>query len=203
MNEVIQVIKLLLKGYKNNKADQENALVTENNGKSYYIWNCDYLLNQVIRHYDIPQERYYYSKAAKELWKSLGFDIKDLKTKYYREQITSLNNNVRCLLFKGSASEPYKQVVNKGDVFPFNDAFHLEHVIPISKIIDELSSLDNPDDAQIEAVLNKLCVARITKEEDRSLHNKNKREGSFDKIYNNLYKEKNIVLFNNDTDKQI
>lgn len=203
MNEVIQVIKSLLIGYKNRSKGEENALVYKDKDKTYYLWNCDYLLNQVIRHYNIPQERYYYSKEAKELWKSLGFELKDLKTKYYREQINPLKDNVRCLLFSGSSNKPYKESVSSSDAFPFKDAFHLEHIVPIAKIIDELAELVEPTDVDIEKVLDKLCVARITKVEDRKLHNKSKRDNTFELVYNNLYKEKGIILFNNATDEEV
>lgn len=203
MNEVIQVIKSLLIGYKNRSKGEENALVYKDKDKTYYLWNCDYLLNQVIRHYNIPQERYYYSKEAKELWESLGFELKDLKTKYCREQINPLNNNVRCLLFSGSSNKPYKESVSSSDAFPFKDAFHLEHIVPIAKIIEELVELVEPNDADIEKVLDKLCVARITKVEDRKLHNKSKRDKTFELVYNNLYKKNGIILYNNVTDEEV
>lgn len=203
MNDVITVIRLLLSGFKTKFENNNNVLVSNVNGKNYFLWNCDYLLNQVIRHYNIPQDRYYYSKEAKELWESLGFELKDLKTKYYREQINPLNDNVRCLLFSGSSNKPYKESVSSSETFPFKDAFHLEHIVPIAKIIEELVELVEPTDADIEKVLDKLCVARITKVEDRKLHNKSKRDNTFESVYNNLYKEKGIILFNNVTDEEV
>ncbi|MCQ2801520.1 MAG: hypothetical protein MJ222_02540 [Bacilli bacterium] len=203
MNEVISIIKYLLHGYKTNYGKEEKVLISEVDNKKYFLWNCDYLLNQVIRHYNIPQERYYYSKEAKELWISLGFELKDLKTKYYREQINPLKDNVRCLLFSGSSNKPYKESVSSSDAFPFKDAFHLEHIVPIAKIIEELVELVEPNDADIEKVLDKLCVARITKVEDRKLHNKSKRDKTFELVYNNLYKKNGIILYNNVTDEEV
>lgn len=203
-NEVIKVIRLLLKGAKNTEEGVVNALVCgEGNNKSY-LWNCDYLLNQAVRQYNVPQERYFYSVAAKELWESLGFNIKDLKDFYYREMLEPKKENVRCLLYSGSHNKPYKDEVGSGDKFPFKDAFHLEHMIPVSTIIEKLKALPNDcSDKDIEDVLNLVCVARITKEEDRKMHNKNARGDTFESVYNDLYKENGVYLLNNVTNEEV
>lgn len=202
-NKVLTVIRFLIKGYKTeydeNGVHYEKVLKDDFNGETLYLWNCRYLLNQVVRQYNVPKERYFYSEKAEELFNNLGEQkdkdgkILHLQDCYYKEGMVCQNDGVRCPLYSGSHSKPWNEkencVITKSQAFSFNDAFTLEHIIPVSKIIDQLLELDpdNCSDKEIYDILEQICIARITKEEDRGLHNRNKREGGFNEIYKKIY----------------
>ena len=130
------------------------------------MWNCDYLLNQVIRQYNVPQNHYYYSEKARELFnghlKVKNNELKTFKDCYYREQLICIST-VEGRLYKGAANTPYnkaeegKFLIKKDREFPFKDAFHLEHIIPITKIIEKLEKL-NPDTCSDSDIANILIA---------------------------------------------
>jgi len=61
-NEVLDIIISLVKGVKNDGHIDSDGRV---------LWGCNYLLNQVLRQYDIPKDHYYVSERAAKLWESI------------------------------------------------------------------------------------------------------------------------------------
>ncbi len=205
-NKVIEVIKLVLEGYKNSDDKSKHFLHQNISGKDYYLWDCDYLLGQILRHYDVPWNHYYYSKGFIDLWIKLGMNEDDRRKYHYHEKIICQNDGVKCFLYTGASKTPNNvddPILKKGDCFPYRDAFHLEHIVPISHIVDMLVKLENPTDEQIENVLDQIHVARITKEEDRRMHNRNKRDSTFEEVYRSLYLKNEIVLIRESDNKEV
>lgn len=204
-SKIIEIIRLLIIGFKGKWNGESNVLHETIKRDDYFLWNCDYLLNQVIRHYNVPQERWFYSKKAKELWINLGLNLDQLKKTYDNGWVIVANNDVKYQLFSGSSN---KSETCTGD-FKFNNVFHIEHIVPIKTIIKELTDLNAEEltDDNIIKILNKICVARILKTEDRMMHNKTDRGNSFKLVYHDLYlnrcDEDKIWLYSNVTDKLI
>lgn len=201
-SKIIEIIRLVLEGYKHSDDSKEgnhHYLKETIGGKDYYLWNCDYLLNQIIRHYNVPDDHWYYSEEAKKLWEDLGMPISEFKNQYDTYWIKPKKQDVQYKHFKGTSNVGKDQT---GD-FRFNNVFHIEHIIPIAVIIKELTELNDLSDQSIMNVLDKICCARILKTENVEMHNKYKRGNTFNKVYHELYLGCNIKLYSNASDKLV
>ena len=189
--EVFDIIATLVKSFKTPDDNGKPYVVSKYKGKDKYLWNCNYLLNQILRNYDVPPERYHVSKAAKELWDSIT--DKNIRDYYYHQKVVNEKlDEVEIIEFKGSSKNGTKRTMHKGDSFVYRDVFHNEHVIPISMIIDELVNLPNPDEYDaLEKVLDKIHVCRMLKIEDRGIPSiyKNKRPDSFEEVIKEVYEK--------------
>lgn len=161
--------------------------------------NClRYIINQAIRQYSIPEKNWHLSKEADALWKKLT--SQPIDGNYYKEIITcdALTEPIEVNIYKGASHQVQKRILKPGDKFIYNDIFHNEHVIPVSRIVDELFELwknNNLTKDTVREKLDSMHIARITKDEDRRITSVSKRPGSFDDIIHNVYnKEANIFL---------
>lgn len=57
-NEILDIIISLVKGVR-----ADGHIESDN----HILWGSDYLLNQVLRQYDIPKDHYYVSERASKL----------------------------------------------------------------------------------------------------------------------------------------
>lgn len=194
-----EIIMELVKGchYKDKTGEYNCYIKSEYNGRDVSIWNCNYLLNQVLRQISIPDENKLVSKAARKLWNEIDPEgNKNINDYYYHEKIIATKSGAKIKIYKGANKNPTEEkVLNKGDSFIFKDVFHLEHVVPISKIIDELIKLDEQEELNYETlndVINKIYVCRMTKEEDRGIKAKYNRGDTLDykEVIEKYYKSK-------------
>ena len=192
-NIVLDIIIEFVKGLKS----KDGAIETNVNGKGYYIHSCKYLLNQILRQWHTPKERYYVSKRAMELWKKLSND--DIGNYYYNNKVTcEFDEPVEVCIYKGSSNNFVKHVLKKGDKFQFNSVFHEEHIVPISVIMEQLCNLQELNYKNVEEILNKISICRILKEEDKVLnanHSKKNRPCDPVKVLNEIYQQARIDIF--------
>lgn len=202
--DVLDILIAFIKGchYKNDERKFSNCIHSSIDGKDYWIWNADYLLNQLLRQIDVPPERYFLSKRAEEMWTKLkpegkkGTDIKDY---YYRESLTINGDTGESIgLYNGADSKPYKFIeVKKGNKFIFNDIFHLEHTIPIHEIKKKLLSLPENEITKenVDEIINQIYICRMLKSEDRSIDPKYKKNRPFDleRVLKEVYKGIDII----------
>lgn len=148
----------------------------------------DYLLNQAIRQYIIPEENWHLSKAAKELWDSITSE--DIREYNYKQPITcDRAEQTPAKKFVGNNSTGSDIKIKKGDIIPFNKLFSAEHMTPVSDIIKELKALDDITPENVKAILDKIHMCRVTKEEDRNIKPKYGRGIDIEKIKRNAYKD--------------
>lgn len=150
-----------------------------------------YLLNQAIRQYIIPEENWHLSKAAKELWDSITSE--DIRKYNYKQPITcDRAEQTPAKKFVGNNSTGSDVKIKRGDRIPFNKLFSAEHMTPVADIIKELKALDDITPENVKAILDKIHICRVTKEEDRKINPKSGRDIDIEKIKNDAYK--NIPL---------
>lgn len=191
-NKVLDIIIEFIKAAKQ-KNPEDRKIVFDSGKKSYKICSAGYLLGQIVRQYDIPIENYYISKAAEKKWNELSND--DIWKYVYRDAILCTSENpVFVKQYTGSSRNPKENKISNGQKFIFRDIFHDEHIIPVKTIIQELFKLDELSYDNVEDILNKMCVCRILKEEDRKLSRTYNRYFDFQKTYENVYKPQHIIL---------
>lgn len=186
---ILQTIYDLLAGYK-----QMNA-----KGCKKDIDSLRYLLGQSIRQYDVPEENYHISQAAKERWDELSNDC--IRNYWYRKQVKC--NNLKLAksynLYIGSTNAGIPTILNPGETFMFRQMFHEEHTIPVSLILNELTG--NPKIStkkDIEELLDSMHISILLKDEDRAINAKfgttKKRSLIFSDNVKNIYNECGITL---------
>ena len=190
--ETYDIIIAFLKSHKN-KDYAHPYIESFYKGKNVSIWNTHYLLGQILRQFNIPEERYFISEKSLNKWKEIT--NKNIRDFYYREKVVCENDNVEIEEFKGASKKGITRIINKGDTFIFRDVFHLEHMIPIKVIEDELLSLkdDELDYDHVDSILNKLYICRILKTEDRKIENKYKRSSDIEDIIKNVYRNIKVI----------
>lgn len=190
--EVYDIIISFVRSYRN--TDSEHPYIkSQYNGQDTWIWNCHYLLNQILRHVNIPPERYLVSEKAYEKWSQISTD--NINNYYDGSVVKCEFDNVEIKEFKGNGKNYSNRIINKGDTFIFNRVFLLEHMIPISKIIDALVSLpDNQlDYHHVDEILSKRYVCRILKEEDALITRKYNRSLDVDEVLESDYHDIKVI----------
>lgn len=197
-NNVLDIIICFVESYKNETKEWSPNIQSSYKDKKYFIWNTHYLLGQILRQVNIPEDYILLSKGAKEKWEQLspvGKNGSDITNYYYRESlIANCKEPVEVQEYKGSESKGEKRTITNGETFIFRDIFHLEHTIPINVIIDELLKLSNENNLNydsVSSVLNKMYICRMLKEEDRKSidpKHKSKRSIEIETVLKEVYK---------------
>ena len=190
-NKVLNFYRLLIEGC----AHEENNSQTLVDGKCK-LWCCRDLLNKAIRRWDVPPENYYASEKALALWKNFSCEKSknNIFGTYEDFPIVAKNDIDLISFYKGSFKNPEKtEPIAKGTHCKFNDIFHIEHIIPVSKLVDRLintykENANKISDKEIFSIINEQSVARILKEEDRKLP-KTKRPNNLEEILKVTYKD--------------
>ena len=201
-NEVFDIIISLVKSYKEDTKWNHPNVRSFYKNKEYLIHNADYILNQVLRQINIPEDHYLLSKEANDLWNKLKPDGKygkNIKDYWYRETLTVHSDEpVEIKEYSGASKTPIVKKVKDGDTFIFRNVFHLEHIYPIDMVIEDLKELNKSGDLNYDSlakVLDKIYICRITKEEDRNISStfKSSRPHDLDKILKEVYVNIEIV----------
>ena len=148
-----------------------------------------YLIGQTVRQYILLPQHMYVSVEAMILWEEITSD--DIKLAGYRKQITcdKLVTQKIVKTYKGAQKLNKEITLRAGDKFVFNDIFHEDHVIPVVYFVDELIRLDLEEltEEKVEDILDGMYIAKILKEEDRSLP-RTKRPLTFEEVLATTYK---------------
>ena len=150
-NVVLDIIIEFVKAVKGAKKE----IVSVVNGKEYKIKAAGYLLGQIIRQYNIPEDHYYISVAAENKWKELSNE--NIWDFVYRDSITCTSEVPICVeKYKNNEKTATKAEIIKGQNFIFRDIFHDEHIIPIRIIIENLINLEELCYQSVEKVLSNI-----------------------------------------------
>ena len=158
-----------------------------------------YLLGQSIRQYDVPEENYHISQAAKNRWDELTNDC--IRNYWYRKQVKcdKLTAAKWYKLYKGSTNAGTPALRNPGETFEFRQMFHEEHTIPVSLIMNELTNNSKISTMKdIKELLDSMHVSILLKDEDRAINAKfgktNGRSLIFSDNVKNIYNKCGITL---------
>ena len=177
-NKVVDIIINLISGVKTN-----NLLTDNIDGEKIELYNCKYLLSQVLRQINLPKEHLLVSEKAYELWSKISTD--DITDYKYRDVVCKTTDDyVAVDKYKASNKEPYIKgaVVKKGETFVFNDVFIDEHIVPINNIIIELLSLTTYDYPSVKKILDKIYICKMLKYEDHMIKNKSNRSAYYKEV---------------------
>lgn len=190
-NVVLDIIIEFVKAVKSAKKEKE--VVSIINGKEYKIKAAGYLLGQIVRQYNIPEDHYYISVAAENKWKELSNE--NIWDFVYRDSITCTSEvPVSVKKYKNNEKEPTEAVIKNEENFIFRDIFHDEHIIPIRIIIENLINLEELSYQSVEKVLSNIYVCRILKWEDRKIKPKSNRPFDFELVKKQIYEPEDIIL---------
>ena len=162
------------------------------NAECINLWSPKYLLGQILR--QIPVTKKYVSNAAQELWNQLTDE--DIWKYNYQDKVQVPVKNQKTIVYRYSGASNNASVGSVGKDFIFRDVFHDEHIIPIAVIIKELLNLKNSEitPEKVAEIIDKICICRITKEEDRKIKPRYKRSPKLSEAYETAYKPKKVII---------
>jgi hypothetical protein len=104
--------------------------------------------------------------------------------------------NQKTIVNKYSGASKNALVESIGKDFIFRDVFHDEHIIPIAVIIEELLKLKDSEitPEKVAKIIDKICICRITKEEDRKITPRYKRSSDLSEAYETAYKPNQVKI---------
>ena len=184
---IIDAILALLAGYKD--------LSSGNQPSKQDLHSFKYLLGQTIRAYIIPANQIHVSVGASQRWKKLT--SASIFKFTYDEFVTCdvLQTSVPCNFYNGSQKNGTPTQINPGDRFRFNNMFHVDHVIPVSLILNELIGLTAPCAQQVKNTLDKMHLCYILKDEDRKLGRTKSRTTNFQQTIKNVYEPNKVFIY--------
>lgn len=203
--ETVNAFDILIALIKACQDNYEEPCVSGPKGYDSTLGGIYYLLGQSVRHLWNKEGHKALSKEANKLWNDLKVD--DSIFDYYYQKRVYYKNDIPVHVkgYTGAKSTPDWEedlkFVKTGDNFKFRQVFHIEHIVPISIIIDELLKLDLSEEKEIvykkmNTILNKIYVCYMTKDEDRKLNKvaKTNRSDNYIEVINNEYKKAGIEV---------
>lgn len=196
MNVAIDIIIVFLKNwnsYKENGTTYEylGAPTDKYNTECINLWSPKYLLGQILR--QIPVTKKHVSDAAQELWNQLTDE--DIWKYNYQDKVP-VTKNQKTIVNRYSGASNNASAGSVGKDFIFRDVFHDEHIIPIAVIIEELLNLKDSEitPEKVAEIIDKICICRITKEEDRKIKPRYKRSPNLSEAYETAYKPNEVKI---------
>ena len=193
---IFDVIIMLTKAIKSTpKTKNKNINYFYSSFDNYKFGNLKYILNQLLRQYDIPQDHVFISEEASNHWNSITND--DITKFNYNDKFTlktPLNE-----IYKGANKSP--QTLDKpiaaGRKIEFRKVFHEEHIIPIDNIIKMFIALDENDLTydNVKKILDNIYICKMLKSENANLSHK--RPNNVIEIVDTIYKDIKIVNWEN------
>lgn len=205
-NETISIIRSLViaSRRKTRGSSKRFDQLTDDNG----LYNCEYLLGQTLRQYNLPMSQKHISQAFKDLWESItSYDCNRIEYDM-RFQCDRLLDDKQVNAYAGNSTQPKKGklILKPGGKYKYNSIFIDEHIVPISIIKKDLFSLcdrDELSDDSIQAVLNKIHICKITKDENARIISSSNRSSDYRNVIDNDYKNAGITVLNWDENKKM
>ncbi len=185
--------------------DKNQPRIYAPTGYDYCLEGAYYLLNQSIRQLAFRKGHRCVSKAAFTLWNNL--QVRQPIFNYWYQKPVCYNNSepVTVSFYRGAGSEPFlrKEIKfeGKNSCFPFRQVFHVEHVVPVNVILNQLLNVNLSDNKEkvyenIHTVLDKIYLCYMTKEEDRRLNKiaKTRRSDNFAEVIAKEYRDAGIEI---------
>jgi len=136
--------------------------------------DTSYLLSQIIRQYCIPSSNLRESVKARQLWNSLTSE--PMSCYFYKEYFVAdkLTQPMSIQTFKGSnRKSAVTRIIQPNEKVAFNEVFVCEHLIAVSDVIKALRFVYQQNTPyvrqQVIDILDKMCVCKLLRTEDRSI----------------------------------
>ena len=191
---IFDAIIMLTKAIKNTPKTKNKNISYYSAFDGYKFGNLKYILNQLLRQYDIPQDRIFISEEALNYWNSITND--DITKFNYTDKFTlktPLNE-----IYKGANKSPQTldKPIEAGRKIEFRKVFHEEHIIPVDNIIKMLLALDENDLTynNVKKILDNIYICKMLKSENTTLSHK--RPNDVIEIVDTIYASKNINIVN-------
>lgn len=137
----------------------------------------NYILNQSVRQYVVPEENIHVTVAAQELWNMLFLNSPepkpDIRVYAYQDRIYPSNDVLAVDTYNGNAkNKRIKRNVVKGEPIEFNKLFIEEHTTPIADMAKallyrlEASPKKELSSSEIVEILDKMHVTKMLKDEN-------------------------------------
>jgi hypothetical protein len=177
--------------------------------KDTYSPSFNYLLNQSIRQYIIPEQNIHVSEAANNLWNQLFTDsngnVPDIRVYAYQDTNIAQSDMANLEMYSGRNNQPTKTNVVIGQKVKFNSFFIQEHTTPVADMIAALEALQAQkgelllDSKDVVAVLDKMHITQMLKSEDKAIKNAKHRISADDilakkseEIFDDIINDENI-----------
>lgn len=188
-NPILDHLIFLIQGAKN----ENDRVLSQENGKPFSLWGCRYLLNQTLRELDFGEDHYIISKKAQETWSKIT--DQPIQNYHYETRVLfEKDAPLDVLVYKGNANEGTPRTLHKGDKFTYRSVFHDEHIVSIEVIIDHLLALPELTPDSVFTVINQIHLCRLLKGEDRLIGKKYDRDYDYRKVLSGLYREAGIEV---------
>lgn len=149
--------------------------------KDTYSPSFNYLLNQSIRQYVIPEQNIHVTKAANDLWNQLFTDsngnVPDIRVYAYQDTNIAQADVANLAKYSRRNNQYTNTDVVIGQKVKFNSFFIQEHTTPVADMITALEALQTQkcklllDSNDIVDVLNKMHITQMLKSEDKRIKN--------------------------------
>ena len=149
--------------------------------KDTYSPGFNYLLNQSIRQYIIPEQNIHVTEAANDLWNQLFTDsngnVPDIRVYAYQDTNIAHSNMANLAMYSGRNNQSTNTNVVIGQKVKFNSFFIQEHTTPVADMIAALEELQARKDElllgseDVVAVLDKMHITQMLKREDKDIKN--------------------------------
>lgn len=168
------------------------AMKNAGNGRQFN--DLKYVLGQSVRQYEVNPSQIHITKAAQGKWTHLTTACID--SFWYSEVVTCdrLQKRTTFELFKGSSKSGYQKSLHLNSRFRFNDMFHVDHIVPVKLIIEELLALTNVNAQTVKDILDKMHLCRMLKKEDRKLGRTAGRSLCWQDVVKDVYNANGIIL---------
>ena len=149
--------------------------------KDTYSPSFNYLLNQSIRQYIIPEQNIHVTEAANDLWNQLFTDsngnVPDIRVYAYQDTNIAQSDMANLAMYSGRNNQSTNTNVVIGQKVKFNSFFIQEHTTPVADMIAALEALQAQkgelllDSKDVVAVLDKMHITQMLKREDKGIKN--------------------------------
>jgi hypothetical protein len=149
--------------------------------KDTYSPSFNYLLNQSIRQYIIPEQNIHITEAANNLWNQLftasNGDVPDIRVYAYQDTNIAQSDMADLAMYSGRNNQSTNTNVVIGQKVKFNSFFIQEHTTPVADMIAALEELQARKDElllgseDVVKVLDKMHITQMLKREDKGIKN--------------------------------
>ena len=163
--------------------------------KDTYSPSFNYLLNQSIRQYIIPEQNIHVTEAANDLWNQLFTDsngnVPDIRVYAYQDTNIAQSDMANLAMYSGRNNQSTNTNVVIGQKVKFNSFFIQEHTTPVADMIAALEALQTQkgelllDSKDVVAVLDKMHITQMLKREDKKIENAKHRISATDVLTKN------------------
>ena len=115
------------------------------------------MLRDVIRKFKVDRDHVYISNNAQKLWNNIMVKNDMYNYQYTDRIICTKKSDSKVKLYKSNENKPFSTTtLSLGNEYKYNNIFHDDHMIPLSVLINRLTSYDRINEKEVNEVLKNL-----------------------------------------------